>query len=169
MGGNPAVSNSKSTRWNQIWKPARFSAICVALGGLLFVGGCGGTYPSSAYGVVTLDGNAVPRGAVTFQPLSGGAAAYGMISDDGKYAVRTGREQGLPSGEYEVTVTANEAPPEQADRHGPPPPGKAITPAWYRMKETSGLKFTVKPGKNEINLELTTKPPAGWKPAGGKT
>ncbi len=108
MGENREVSNSPSPSWNRISQPARFSVICIALGGLLFVGGCGGAYSSTAYGVVTLDGNVVPRGAVTFQPLRGGAAAYGMIGGDGKYAVRTGRESGLTSGEYEVIVTANE-------------------------------------------------------------
>jgi hypothetical protein len=92
-----------------------------------------------------------------------------MIGDDGSYSIRTGRETGLPSGEYQVSVAANEAAAlSQTDKGGPPPPGKPITPEWYRMKETSGLKFIVKPGKNEINLELTNKPPAGWKPGGGK-
>jgi hypothetical protein len=90
-----------------------------------------------------------------------------MIEDNGHYSIRTGREEGLPAGDYEVSVTANEPPKtQQTDKGGPPPPGKSITPAWYRMKETSGLKFTINPGKNEINLELTTKPPAGFKAQG---
>jgi hypothetical protein len=116
-----------------------------------------------------LDGKIVPRGAVVFLPSSGGPSAYGLIDDDGKYLVRIGREPGLPAGDYQVTITANEAPSTADIEKGtPPPPGKAITPAWYRMKETSGLKYTVKPGKNEINLELTSQPPAGWKSVGQK-
>jgi len=99
---------------------------------------------------------------VSFHPVSGGPAAYAMIGDDGSYSIKTGREDGLPAGEYEVSVTANEAAAvAQTEKGGPPPPGKSITPAWYRMKETSGLKYTVHPGNNEINLELTSKPPAG--------
>ena len=90
-----------------------------------------------------------------------------MIGEDGSYSIQTGREAGLPSGEYVVSVAANEAPTAaQTAKGGPPPPGKAITPAWYRMKETSGLKFTVKPGKNEINLKLSSQPPSGSKPPG---
>jgi hypothetical protein len=159
-------SNAYSIRAKHL---AEWTAAFVVLGGISFFVGCGGTYPSSAYGVVTLDGRTVPRGAVAFQPVGGGASAYGLISDDGKYVVRTGREDGLPSGDYQVTVTANEAPSAADVEKGlPPPPGKAITPAWYRMKETSGLKFNVKPGKNEINLELTSKPPAGSKSVGQK-
>jgi hypothetical protein len=131
--------------------------------------GCGGAYDARAYGVVTLDGKAVPRGAVSFHQVSGGPAAYAMIGNDGSYVIRTGREEGLPAGDYQVSVTANEAPTKaQTEKGAPPPPGKPITPDWYRMKETSGLRFTVKPGKNEINLELSSKPPAGLKSGGQK-
>ena len=143
-----------------------FAAVAI---GLATLAGCGGAYDATAHGIVTLDGKAVPRGMVSFHLVSGGPAAYATIGDDGRYVIRTGREEGLPAGEYQVSVTANEAPAKaQSDKGGPPAPGKAITPEWYRMKETSGLKFTVKPGKNEINLELTNKPPAGWKSGGQK-
>lgn len=136
------------------------------LGGALAISGCGGTYESSIEGVVTLDGTIVPRGLVAFHPVSPGPAAYAVIDENGAYVVRTGRESGLPSGEYLVTVIANELPTvERSASGGPPPPGKPITPPWYRTKETSGLKFNVAPGSNEINLELTKQPPAGWKPS----
>jgi hypothetical protein len=143
----------------------RFLSTMVLSVASLLAGGCGGVYDSTVTGNVTLDGNGVPRGTVAFHPRSGGPAAYSPIADNGSYAVRTGRESGLPAGEYDVTVTANERPSE-ADiaKGGAPPPGKAITPIWYRSKESSGLKFTVEPGSNVINLELTSKPPAGWTP-----
>jgi hypothetical protein len=148
-------------------KRMRYSGCLLSLCWLLAITGCGGAYDSTASGVVALDGKTVPRGIVSFHPVSGGPAAYAMIGEDGSYSIRTGRESGLPAGEYEVSVTANEASTAaQTLKGGPPPPGKAITPAWYRMKETSGLRFTVKPGKNEINLELTSQPPAGLKPRG---
>ncbi len=125
--------------------------------------GCGGTYDSKVSGAVTLDGSAISRGTVTYAPTGGGPAGYARI-DDGKYTVYTGREVGLPSGEYQVTVISNEAAASQENANGgPPPPGKALTPMWYRSKETSGLKFTVKKGSNNIDLELTSKAPAGWK------
>jgi hypothetical protein len=123
--------------------------------------GCGSAYDASVAGVVTLDGKSLPYGLVGFYPVSPGPAAYAYIDESGKYAVRTGREEGLPPGEYQVTVAANEPPAIARTEQGlPPPPGKSVTPAWYRTKETSGLKFTVQPGENEINLELTSKPPS---------
>jgi hypothetical protein len=126
--------------------------------------GCGGAYDSSVTGMVTLDGQKVPRGTVSFQSKGGGPAAYALIEEDGSYSVQTGREAGLPAGEYYVTVTANEAPATtQTSTGGPPPPGKLITPLRYRSRETSGLSFTVEPGSNEINLELTSTPAAGAK------
>jgi hypothetical protein len=144
---------------------ARVGKLCLILPMVLAVVGCGGAYDSTASGVVTLDGKPVPRGTVSFHPVAGGPAAYAMIGDDGSYTVQTGRAGGLPAGDYQVSITANEnAAVAQTAGGGPPPPGKPITPLWYRMKETSGLQVTVKPGSNTIDLELKSQPPAGWKP-----
>lgn len=140
-------------------------AMLAAVVAVAATAGCGGPYDATLTGTVTLDGNALPRGTVAFHPLSGGPGAYATIDPDGTYDVRTGRERGLPAGEYEVTVTAHEPSTiTQTATGGPPPPGKAITPAWYRWKESSGLRVTVDRGSNEINLELTSQPPPGWNP-----
>jgi hypothetical protein len=137
--------------------------ISAAIWGLVLVAmiGCGGPHDATVMGMVTLDGAAVPRGTVTFYPVASGSAAYGRIADDGSYSVRTGREEGLPSGEYEVTVVANEAPKVQPATAGPPPPGRSITPAQYRSRKTSGLKFTISPGTNTIDLALSANAPKG--------
>ena len=138
-------------------------ALPVALMCWAFVAGCGGPYDAGVSGVVTLDGQNLTRGTVSFNPVAGGPAAYARIDEGGNYSLRTGRDEGLPSGEYQATVIATEPPPVQATAQGgPPPSGKPITPMWYRSKDTSGLSFTVVPGSNEINLELTTQPPVGW-------
>lgn len=126
--------------------------------------GCGGTYDSYVSGVVTLNGENLPRGTVAFNPQGPGSPAYGRIEDDGKYNIQTGREEGLPSGQYQVTVVANELPQMTGHDDGPPPAGKPITPQWYRTTQSSGLNFTVAPGSNEIDLVLTTEPPTGWDP-----
>ena len=140
-------------------------ACAVLLSAAAGVAGCGGAYDATASGTVTLDGNIVPRGTVAFHPVAGGPAAYARIAENGGYVVRTGREEGLPPGEYFVTVAANEPPTvAQTAQGGPPPPGKPITPAWYASKDSSGLKVIVESGDNELNLELNSRPPAGWKP-----
>jgi hypothetical protein len=130
--------------------------------------GCGGAYDATVSGTVTLDGNALPRGAVQFSPQAAGSAAYSMIGDDGSYSLHTGREEGLPPGAYVATVAASEVSATQSKDGGPPPMGKAITPDWYRDKATSGLTYTVEPGDNEIDIELTSTPPPGWKPPRGR-
>lgn len=135
------------------------AAVSLSLPGLA---GCGGRYDASVQGRVTLDGNPLPRGTVAFNPDVPGPPAYGQIDSDGNYSVMTGREKGLTSGSYVVTVVANELPVIQGKDGGPPPAGKPITPMWYRSRETSGLTFNVNAGDNTINLELTSTPPAGW-------
>lgn len=124
-------------------------------------------YDASVSGRVTLDGEPLSRGTVAFVPVEDGPPAYGRIDASSNYIVRTGREEGLPSGDYRVTVVANEPPPVENDRGGPPPAGKPITPPWYRSHETSGLEFSVERGSNEIDLRLTTDPPPDWNPRGG--
>ena len=146
-------------------KRGRLAFVAAAL---IAAAGCGGVYDSTVTGVVKLNGNVVPRGTVSFVPNAAGPAAYGLIQSDGAYSLHTGREEGLPAGQYTVTVAANEPPATPTSKDGgPPPTGKPITPAWYRDPATSGLSFEVKAGDNEIILELTSTPPPGWKPPRG--
>ena len=142
----------------------QISLVCVAASSLAWVG-CGGPYDSYVSGVVTLDGSPLPRGTVSYNPAQPGPASYGVIRSDGSYVIKTGREEGLPSGEYTVTVVAKEESiPDETGEGRPPKPGKTITPAWYRSKQSSSLKYTVDSGSNEIDLELSSEPPPDWKP-----
>lgn len=133
------------------------------LASALLLTGCGGPYNASVSGIVSLDEQNLERGTVAFFPTAGGPPAYGQIESDGSYTVRTGREDGIIAGEYQVTVAANEPPATQRSKSGgPPPPGKSITPIWYRSQQTSGLSITVEPGNNEIDLPLSNDPPPNW-------
>lgn len=129
------------------------------------MGGCGGPYDASVEGLVTLDGAPLPSGSISFVPSSGGPSAYARTDSSGRYEVYTGREAGISPGEYEVTVVAREAPTvKQSKLGGPPPPGKQITPPWYASSGHTPLSFSVIPGSNDINLELTTEAPPNWNP-----
>lgn len=143
------------------------SGLNAACLGLITLVGCGGPYDATVSGMVKFNGAPVPRGTVSFKPQSSGADAFGQINADGTYLMRTGREEGLKSGSYVVSVAANETPPPNP-KGGPPPMGKSITPEWYRDPATSGLTFTVAPGDNTIDLELNATPPPGWKPPPGR-
>ena len=128
--------------------------------------GCGGTYNASVSGLATLDGSPLPSGSIAFIPDQPGPTSYAAILNDGTYVVNTGREEGLPSGSYTVTVVSRERAIEDTSGRGlPPKPGKQITPGWYTAKQSTPLKFTIESGSNEINLELTSEPPPGWKPS----
>ncbi len=124
--------------------------------GVLACAGCGGEYRSSVTGTVKLGGEPLRRGTVTFHPLEKGAAAYGLVDSDGRFTLGTGREQGLAPGEYIATVVATEASPAESGG-GTPPIGKLITPARYGDKSTSGLRYTVKPGKNDFEVSLEAR------------
>jgi hypothetical protein len=119
--------------------------------------GCGGTYDATVSGIITLDGKPLPRGTVCFNPDTDGPSAYGLIQSDGKYTLATGREEGLPSGAYTVTVVANEQSVEKTPG-ATPTPGKPISPAVYRNKNSSPLKYNLEAGSNQIDIPLSSTP-----------
>jgi len=121
-----------------------------------YIVGCGGK-PASVTGVVTLNGEPLAHGTVGFAPTGPGLRAASEIQSDGTYELQTNREAGLDVGEYAVTVASRE--PGQKDPNGGPPmPGPFITPRQYAVASTSGLKYQVESGSNEINIELTGEP-----------
>ena len=126
-------------------------AICLLIFAIAWVVvGCAPSYESSVFGVVTLDNQPLPLGTVKFYPVGPGPVAYGKINADGSYAVKIGSDDGLPPGEYIVTVVSMTPPPEGVSREL----GELLTPQRYGQQQSSDLKFTVEPGKNVIDLEL---------------
>ena len=127
-----------------------------ALAGVALLAGCGGS--GSVSGKVTLDGQPLTTGTVTFHPVGSGPVAIGTIGPDGRYELAVGQDRSVPPGDYVVTVEATEpVAAEPAPAKGPPrPPAapKGLTPDKYADKAATDLRFTVKPGGNTINLEL---------------
>jgi hypothetical protein len=121
-----------------------------------FIAGCGGPNAAKVSGQVTLDDQPLTSGTVTFHPQSGnGAVAYGQIDAQGRYELSTGSDAGLAPGPYVATVLATEEIP--ATRANEESTFKPTTPARYNNIETSGLKFEVKAGRNDLPLALTSR------------
>jgi hypothetical protein len=122
--------------------------------GVLFLVGCGGN-PATVSGKVTLDGQPLTKGDISFY-AAGSACANGQIDASGNYSLHTGTDEGLQPGTYQVAIVANDIlMPTQP--YGSPIP-KLITPPQYSNVTTSGFTAEVKPGKNTFNFEMVTTP-----------
>jgi hypothetical protein len=151
----------------------RSRAVCLVLAGLFAImnaGGCGRSGPAVAYveGVVLLDGEPVAGASVGFTPVSAGQPALGKTDAAGVFHLTTvrggARDGGAVVGEYAVTITkwrnrmegiTEPNPALEAEIAQLPP--DYIVPKAYGEKATSGLKATVKPGRNagpEFRFEL---------------
>jgi hypothetical protein len=122
--------------------------------------GCGGSQ-AAVSGRVTLDGTPLNSGTVSFQPTGGGPVGYGAIRAGGSYSVQTGQQPGVAPGEYVVTVQSVSEVTEaqrQAAMSGTMTEavGQLLTPARYAARETTPLRFQLKPGRNNVDLELTS-------------
>jgi hypothetical protein len=142
--------------------------VAVSVLALLF-SGCGNDL-AQVSGVVTLDGQPLRggngvRATVFFQPASGsGAAAVGVLDENGRFHLSSGSQQGVAPGDYLVTCTATQIVPSKEP--GGAPSGRRITPLKYANASTSGMQFTVEPGGGEFNLTLTSAAPNGSPPRG---
>jgi hypothetical protein len=126
-------------------------SLCLSLVSL----GCSGPYAASVSGTVTLDGQPLTTGNVSFYPDGGsGAPAYGQIDSSGNYSLSTGSNTGLAPGKYIAVVVATKDPPQPYDKTGAEIPPIPITPGKYGSTTTSDLHVEVNPGKNTIPLAL---------------
>jgi hypothetical protein len=157
---------------------------CVSFAALLVAWnftGCGGPKgPKVEYveGVVTLDGKPLEGASVGYSPVPPGQGlpAGGKTDASGRYrltAVRGGKPGGGTAvGDYGVMITKQEIiPPDEPAPPPPPPPGgpppdttrlRSVIPEAYGEMATSGLRVTVKPGRNtspEFSFELDSSTP----------
>lgn len=142
-------------RWSQrellSWLvPALVAILCV---------GCADRHEATVSGVASLDGSPLETGMVTFHPAGGGAAAYGVLAEGGRYEIKTGDKRGLPPGKYHITVKATEPYDTSAPGATPAIP-RTLSPARYGNVRTTDLIKMVEPGSNEIDLALTVDAPS---------
>ena len=129
------------------------SSVGTLIVAVILLSGCGGGREASVRGLVTLDGEPLGHGNISFIPIPQGAGAHATIESDGSFSASTGGTKGLDPGEYLLTVRAlGEA--TEDPRGGPPIPGELLTPKKYASSRTSELRFTIQPGSNDLEIEL---------------
>ena len=91
--------------------------------------------------------------SLTFEAEGGKTSAVGELDRDGTFKLSTfGANDGAVPGKYRVAIN----PPNNPDPDKPPT--KSKLPAKYANLDSSGLTAEVKPGQNNIELELDKAP-----------
>lgn len=122
---------------------------------LISLSGCSGAGGTVA-GRVTVDGQPLTKGNISFAPEKEGPAAIGTIDGSGNYNLQVGTINSIPPGKYKVTVVAVEPiPPIPGQPEAPP---KLLTPPKYNNPTTSDLTAEVKPGSNKFDFDLKSMP-----------
>lgn len=131
-------------------------AIVISLLTYVILSACGCTSQfATVTGQITLAGEPLTTGNVSFHPVSSGAVAVGTIQANGSYSVATGSAAGLPPGEYIVTIVATKPIMPTPENSQPVP--ELLTLPKYGSKETSDLRCTLKAGANRQNFDLQAK------------
>lgn len=130
----------------------------VALLLAIALSGCGKSDPlgrQAVSGVVTLDGQPLEQGAITFLPQEKKATSGGAVITNGKYAVP--REQGLAPGKYKITITASKGGAvSSGEAPGMPVAAVELIPAEYNTKSDKTVDVTAQ-GPNAFNFDIVTK------------
>ncbi len=146
----------------------RLAYCCLSLCLLALAAGCGKNPRSAEHadvtGQVLFRGRPLPGGQVTFVTVKGGFAANGIIDEDGNYRIKA------PIGDVQIGVTnrmlqprGREAPqthPKKAAAgDAPVPRGQWVQiPPSYEDPHGSGLTYTVRPGPQTHDIELSANP-----------
>jgi hypothetical protein len=136
-----------------------------AAGGLLLAlaVGCGPQTPTVS-GTVAFDGKPLPSGTVLFHG-GDGRVEYSLITEGGRYSIAN-----APPGLVRITVRSHPAIPAGMPSSGQPPPGipaasstpakekrdgsHVAIPTRYLDPEKSGLRYTVRPGRQTHDIDL---------------
>ncbi|MBN1393698.1 MAG: hypothetical protein JW959_01520 [Pirellulales bacterium] len=107
-------------------------------------------------GRITYGGGPWPKpGVVYFLPVESAAGsslrpAWAKFDTNGRFFATSFREgDGLVPGKYLASVECWEKPPSMSD----PTPPVNLVPERFRSAQTSGLEFTVDPGRKSVSLD----------------
>lgn len=126
------------------------------LAALLLAGfGCngGGAVKVNIHGKVTLDGEAVPAGAVNFEPTDGKSPTAGGIIKDGEYTAQ------VPLGSLRVRILSPKVVGQRSAFNAPNSPKQDIIkeriPSQYNTNTT--LTVEIKSDTREVDFALKSK------------
>lgn len=121
----------------------------------LLVSGCSeGPFDADVSGKITLDGRPMPPGVVVFSAVEGKRnSSRGRIEEGGDYFLVTRHHRGIDPGDYRVSLQVFEKgdPPGPGERAPVLPP---LVPKRFLDPASSGLRYTVEPGSNRIDIEV---------------
>ena len=129
----------------------RLLSSSVALGLLtVLVAGCGGPRSQPVNGTITLDGQPLAEGDITFrpQPVLAGSPGFNTPVKDGKYHLQ------VPPGANRVEITGTKLVPGKLDPFGNPM-RVSVIPRRYSGETT--LEAKVSEGSNTFDFRLTSK------------
>jgi hypothetical protein len=134
----------------------RGSIALFALIAVSFAAGCGGAPRSKVTGKVTMNGQPVKGGSLSFAPLatdskSNAKPATAEVQEDGTFVVGTDKpDDGAAIGKHQVLYSP---PPSTVewDGYGEPPPGLTSP---YEGLIPKQAEIEVKAGDNDLTIEL---------------
>lgn len=145
--------NRQSQKWRRLFVP-----VAAVVASMAFAG-CGEKgpvlYPVS--GTVTVDGQPLDKGGVSFQPDESkgnklGLFPAGMTDPSGKYELMTASKQGAPAGHYKIVVIPYTPPPFG----GEVPKGAAI-PFNKKFSDPKATELSLEVGKSSKPLVFDIK------------
>ena len=124
---------------------------------VLVASGCGGSNRPSVYGQVTLDGQPLEQGSISFIPTGTTKGPLtGSIIAGGEYHIKS--TSGPVIGQYKVEIRSSKSTGRQVPLPSPAPPGTMIDevveliPSRYNAEST--LTAEVKAKKNKLDFHL---------------
>ena len=128
----------------------------VAAAAMTTLAGCSGSDRLPVAGRVTLDGEPLSGGSITFSSESGDVTVRVNLEADGSYTAGTHEGRGLPPGRYLVSISPTQVGSGEAPLVGDavesaqPPP----IPVRYHRAESSGLTADVSGGAGPFDYDL---------------
>jgi hypothetical protein len=126
---------------------------CAAFGAVVLIAGCEEPTTGTVTGTVTVDGVAVPRGAIDFFPADGKSSTAGAEIVEGKYTAQ------VAFGQSRVEIRVPKIVGERKLYDAPNSPMKSVMaeslPARYN--DASELTLDVEPGENRKDFSLSTR------------
>ena len=108
----------------------------------------------TVHGRVTYKGLTLNEGMITFNCPASGQVATADIQSDGTYAMNLGQREGIPLGDYQISIRPPLAKLRSRPGSQDSDEDSREIPEKYRFETSSGFSATVQSGDNEFDFNM---------------